>query len=264
MKKYKLTHRIVATIAALVFLLSLIVVAAAALQTKTEEPKSLEAAEPVTEPAPIRATPLVLLESVSAARMHLASYAAHKNEIREIQRDYAAESQALLEKMEAACLSGDHEAGRAAGDRRREIIESQALDEGIFTYDNLYLLSKLITAEAGSSWLGQDWRLRVGEVLLNRVASPEFPDSIEEVLYQPGQYYSRSNRYFQELEPYDYCVEAASRLLCGERIINDPSVVFQANFIQGSGIYLCMEDRLLGNTYLCYSNHPDLYEGDFE
>ena len=129
MKKYKLTHRIVATIAALVFLLSLIVVAAAALQTKAEEPKTLEVAEPVIEPAPFRAVPLVLLESVSAARMHLASYAAHKTEIREIQRGYAAESQALLEKMEAACLNGDHEAGRAAGERRREIIESQALDE---------------------------------------------------------------------------------------------------------------------------------------
>ncbi len=166
--------------------------------------------------------------------------------------------------MEAACLSGDHESGRAAGEKRSGIIESQQLDEAVFSYDELYLLSKLITAEAGSYWLGQNWRLRVGEVLLNRVASPEFPDSIEDVIYQPAQYYSRSNRYFRSLEPYDYCVEAARRLLCGERIINDPSVVFQANFTQGSGVYLCMEDSLLGSTYLCYSSRPELYKGDSE
>lgn len=93
-----------------------------------------------------------------------------------------------------------------------------------------------------------------------KVASPEFPDSIEECIYQTGQYYSRGNQYFANLLPYEDCVEAALRLLNGERIINDGSVVFQANFRQGSGTYLKLYDQQLGYTYLCYSSYPELYE----
>lgn len=49
--------------------------------------------------------------------------------------------------------------------------------------NDLYLLAKCIHAEArGESYVGQ---VAVGAVILNRVASPEFPDSIYGVIYQP-------------------------------------------------------------------------------
>lgn len=122
------------------------------------------------------------------------------------------------------------------------------------------LLSKIITAEAGSYWLSTEWKMMVGEVLLNRVASVEFPNTIEECIYQDGQYYSRNDKDFADLLPYEDCVMIAIRLLSGERIINDGSVVFQANFPQGSGTYLKLYDKKLGYTYLCYSSYPELYE----
>ena len=71
-----------------------------------------------------------------------------------------------------------------------------------------------------------------GEVVLNRVASSEFPDTIRDVIEQEGQYFGRNNSYFKRLRPDRRCVELAIRLLEGERVIDEPSVVFQANFTQ--------------------------------
>ena len=144
-----------------------------------------------------------------------------------------------------------------------ESLPKLGLDYPKVDFDELFLLSKIITAEAGSYWLPWEWKLSVGEVVLNRVASPEFPDTVEEVIYQenPLQYYSRNDRYFRNLLPYETSVKAAWDLLNGERVLCDPSVVFQANYTQGSGIAVHYYDRLLGSTYFCYSSRPWLYEG---
>ena len=96
--------------------------------------------------------------------------------------------------------------------------------------------------------------------MLNRVASPEFADTLRGVLEQPGQYYGKNSSYFNRLAPSYRCVDLASRLLSGERVLNDPAVVFQANFRQGSSVHTSMYDKLLGTTYFCRSSHPSLYE----
>ena len=44
------------------------------------------------------------------------------------------------------------------------------------------LLAKAIYACTGQVSFCREWRLCIGELLLNRVASPEFPDTLEEVL----------------------------------------------------------------------------------
>lgn len=165
-----------------------------------------------------------------------------------------------MESMISCCLSGDFYGGLQAEQERNKKIDALNLDDTKISFNDLMLLSKIITAEAGSSWLSMEWKMMVGEVLLNRVASPEFPNSIEECIYQNGQYYSAGSSYFESLIPFEDCVYAAARLLSGERIINDGSVVFQANFKQGSGTYIKLYDERLGYTYLCYSNYPELYE----
>lgn len=174
----------------------------------------------------------------------------------ELYLDYAA-------IMQSACITGDVEVGRDAATRRDAKIDKLGLDYPKVDFDELFLLSKIVTAEAGSYWLPWEWKLSVGEVVLNRVASPEFPDTVEEVIYQenPLQYYSRNDRYFRNLLPYETSVKAAWDLLNGERVLCDPSVVFQANYTQGSGIAVHYYDRLLGSTYFCYSSRPWLYEG---
>ena len=165
-----------------------------------------------------------------------------------------------LAEMAACCLRGDTRGGEEAESLRNRKIEATGSQEAKIAYQDLFLLSKIITAEAGSSWLPMEWKMKVGEVLLNRVASPEFPDTIEACIYQPGQYYSQSNPYFASLLPWEDSVQAAARLLSGERLICNPSVVFQANFPQGSGTHEILRDDHLGNTYLCYSNYPERYQ----
>lgn len=162
--------------------------------------------------------------------------------------------------MKECCMNGDIVAGREAASKRNMKIDTLGLDAIKVCFDELFELSKIITAEAGSYWLPMEWKMMVGEVVLNRVASVEFPDTIEEVIHQRGQYSNANTRWFTNLIPFEDCVEAASRLLNGERLINDGSVVFQSGSRQGSGTYLELYDSYYGYTYLCYSNRPELYE----
>lgn len=153
--------------------------------------------------------------------------------------------------MEAAAVTGDAETGTAAEAARNAKISDMGIDAPEIAWNDLYLLAKIIYAEAGSKWLSDEWKMSVGEVVLNRVAHPSFPDTVQEVIYQPGQYYGAGNRWFENLRPDARCVGLAKRLLEGERILCDPSVVYQANFKQGSGIHTAMHDKYLGWTYFC-------------
>lgn len=138
-------------------------------------------------------------------------------------------------------------------------IDALDIDAPYIAYDDLVLLAQVIYTEAGSAWLPDEWRLAVGEVVLNRVASPEFPDTLAEVVFQPGQYSAADEGWFEVLIPLRSCLEAALRLLGGERVINDPAVVFQSGGRQGGGVALEMWDSVYGSTYFCYTNHPELY-----
>lgn len=159
-----------------------------------------------------------------------------------------------LSLLTEAVLAGDREAGLAAAEGWNAVESRPRLD-----YDELLLLSKLITWEAGSKWLTDELRLGVGEVALNRVASPEFPDTLEEVVYQEGQYLGTDTYDFQvALEPTRPCVEAALRLLLGERILA-PQVVFEGHAVQGK-VHAVFRDMHYGSVYFCESHFPELYE----
>jgi len=155
--------------------------------------------------------------------------------------------------MEAAAVIGDVEAGQAAEAARNAKISEMGITTSEIAWNDLYLLSKIIYAEAGSDWLSDEWKMSVGEVVLNRVAHPSFPSTVREVVYQPGQYYGSGNRWFETTRPDVRCVELAKRLLEGERVLNDPSVVYQANFKQGSGVHTALHDKYLGWTYFCFA-----------
>ena len=162
-----------------------------------------------------------------------------------------------LNEMLAAAERGDIAAGRTAGSNRRAVQEAQGDTDGAVDFDELYLLAKLIYADAGSYWLSEDFRFCVGEVVMNRVASPEFPDSVSAVIYQKGQYSAVSAPGFAELVPPRDCIDIALRLLQGERKMV-PSVVFQSNTIQGE-LFSVYYDWHLGMTYFCVSPNIELY-----
>ena len=119
----------------------------------------------------------------------------------------------------------------------------EKLEETEYQKD-LYLLSHLINAEAGSDWCSDDLMRYVGSVALNRVEHNAFPNSLEEVIYQPGQYACLWDGNFTK-EPSERAVRIAKELLEGGSVL-PVDVVFQAEFIQGSGCYIQEQ-----NMYLC-------------
>ena len=116
------------------------------------------------------------------------------------------------------------------------------------TDNDLYILSHIISAEAGNC--SEDMMIAVGSVVLNRVKDERFPDSIEEVVFQPGQYSPTWNGTYYN-EPTDEAVEVAEMLLTdGSQI--DESVVWQAEFVQGVGIYEVIDSPWGTKMYFCY------------
>lgn len=120
-----------------------------------------------------------------------------------------------------------------------------------YTDEERELLACAIYCEAGGDACNDETRRMVGEVILNRVADPRFPDTIAGVLTQKSQYgrfhwtgVVWPSRAAHEPE----AVERAYR--CAEAVLTEPrllpeDVVFQAEFVQGEivaqapGYYFC-------------------------
>ncbi|MCL6559875.1 MAG: cell wall hydrolase [Firmicutes bacterium] len=96
-------------------------------------------------------------------------------------------------------------------------IDGKQISRGNITREELMLLAKLIHAEArGESFEG---KVAVGAVILNRLASPHFPKTISEIVYQ------KNSRVYQfspvadgsiNLEPDESAVRAAKEALMGK------------------------------------------------
>lgn len=123
----------------------------------------------------------------------------------------------------------------------------------LYTDEDLDVLSRIMYAEAGCTWIPDDVQLKVGSVVLNRVHSGAFPDTIHEVVYQRGQYSPTWSGAIDNT-PDERTVENARKLLEGGSVLPE-NVVFQANFTQGGGVYDSYYDETLGTTtYFCYGN----------
>lgn len=120
-----------------------------------------------------------------------------------------------------------------------------------YTDEERELLACAIYCEAGGDACTDKTRRMVGEVILNRVADPRFPDTIAGVLTQKSQYGrfhwtgvvwpSRAAHEPEAVERAYRCAEAA---LTEPRLLPE-DVVFQAEFVQGEivasapGYYFC-------------------------
>ena len=72
--------------------------------------------------------------------------------------------------------------------------------------DDSYLLTKIAMAEAeGEDTEGKAYVIMV---ILNRMLSDEFPDTIEDVIFQDNQFSPVSNGRFYNIEPNDDCWDA--------------------------------------------------------
>lgn len=91
-------------------------------------------------------------------------------------------------------------------------ISSGSSSSGKFTSNDIYLLAKVIAAEArGESYTGQ---VAVGAVILNRVEHSSFPDSISGVVYQAGAFSCVTDSNWK-VEPTDTAKKAARDAING-------------------------------------------------
>jgi len=112
-----------------------------------------------------------------------------------------------------------------------------------YTQQDLYWLSWIIMQEAG--YVSEHTEYLVGSVVLNRVTDDRFPDNIKDVIFQTGQYYPASH-VATSIEPDERAIEIAEDLLINGSILPE-CVIWQANFIQGDGIY-----EVSDGVYFCY------------
>lgn len=121
--------------------------------------------------------------------------------------------------------------------------------EKTYTDDDLFYLAAAVCREAGGE--SEEIQLLVANVVINRVNSSIYPDTIYGVLTDYRQYgmmwkYGVSFPKWADQKTIDHCYDVARRILDGERVCPD-NVLFQAEFVQGSGIY-----KEFDGFYFCY------------
>ncbi len=97
------------------------------------------------------------------------------------------------------------------------------LDAGWETYndDTLYWLSRIINAESGNQSL--EGKIAVGNVVMNRLNNPRFPDTIYEVLFQKNQFTPAASGSIYR-EPNEESVAAAKMVMDGAQVM--PTALF--------------------------------------
>lgn len=120
----------------------------------------------------------------------------------------------IAEEKEIARKKAEEEAKRRAAQTTEiTVVQNEAFDAST---DEILLLAALIQCEAGSeSYQGQ---LAVGAVVMNRVRSSRYPNSIGEVIYSPGQFTPAGNgKVASVLErgPKESCIQAAQEAVNG-------------------------------------------------
>lgn len=123
------------------------------------------------------------------------------------------------------------------------------------TPEELELLALVIYQEAGGDNCSDVTRRMVGEVALNRVSDPRFPDTLEEVLLQNGQYGRLSWTGIRwperasnpgEVKAVDRSYRIADEILTSTERLLPMDVIFQCEFAQtedivavSDGFYFC-------------------------
>lgn len=117
--------------------------------------------------------------------------------------------------------------------------------------EKLDILAKVVRFEADPQWCEWEHSVAVAVVVLNRVASPYFPDTVREVVAAPGQY----------LPSYTYdfsgtprlCYEVAKAALDGEHSV-PADCYWQDTHIQGVSVwkaFVCDTGWFKSTTYIC-------------
>ncbi|HEY8552389.1 MAG TPA: cell wall hydrolase [Thermaerobacter sp.] len=152
--------------------------------------------------------------------------------------------QARREAVRKAQAAGRHSAPRAearpasartaSADRPTATAERAAV-----RLDELQLLARIVQIEAGGE--PYEGKVAVAAVILNRVRSPRFPDSVRAVIYQPGQFPTAAER-IPRTRPSPSALRAARDALAGRDPSNGALYFYnpaQQRCGEGGGGFLC-------------------------
>ena len=120
----------------------------------------------------------------------------------------------IAEEKEIARKKAEEEAKRKAAQTTEiTVVQKEAYDA---TTDEILLLAALIQCESGGE--KYEGQLAVGAVVMNRVRSSRYPNSISEVIYSPGQFTPAGNGKVAavlERGPKESCIQAAQEAVNG-------------------------------------------------
>ena len=148
----------------------------------------------------------------------------------EAQRQAEEEAQRAAEEAaqraaEEAQRAAEEEAQRAAEEAQRqaESAKQAVMASAGVTEEDLYLLANIIYCEAGGEpYVG---KVAVGSVVMNRVEHSKYPDTIEGVVYDKGQFSPVSNGKLSKALKYnkadESCYRAAMEALSGAEPVGD-------------------------------------------
>lgn len=119
-----------------------------------------------------------------------------------------------------------------------------------YTDDDLYWLSHVVFAEAGCDWF-PDWvQQATASVVLNRVSDPRYPDTIKDVIFDPGQYSCVDNGSIYG-EPTQKVINNCKYVL--ENGSTLPSYVIGQSSYAWGPVYTSYYDSILGTTIKFFS-----------
>lgn len=117
--------------------------------------------------------------------------------------------------------------------------------------EKLDIIAKVIDHEAPPAWCEWEHSVAVGVVVLNRVASPLFPNTVREVVAAPGQYLRSYTYDFADTSRIAY--EAAAAALDGAHDVPE-DCYWQDTHVQGAAIwraYTVDTGWYRSTTYIC-------------
>lgn len=136
-----------------------------------------------------------------------------------------------------------------------EIVLSRIQPMSDEYYECVETLARVIHAEESNEVNGEEASWCVAGVVLERVYDEDYPNTIEGVIYQRGQFECTWNGGMYREEPTDVeweiSAEAMQLYLEGGRILPEGSV-YIAEFKQGDGVV-----KQFGNTYVCYKERKE-------
>lgn len=166
-----------------------------------------------------------------------------ETESQEEAKKFQSSMELMITGKEVAKGDYEHKIQKIKLNKRKE--KERKRKEAHIKKKELEILAHLIEGEAGDQ--NDNCQQAVGQVVMNRVNSKGYPNSIESVVFQKGQYACTWDGNYDRT-PSKQAYRNAKAVLTGNVCIKVPeNVVFQSQFKQGSGVW-----KKIGTETFCY------------